>query len=190
MNDCVSCGLVLPAGVATCPACGTSQALELAAADQARCALHAEVQATGTCSRCGRFMCVECAAVDVGVCRSCFDSSRRDVQARLASLNVRLGWLAVAQGLLAPALSFRSKELFWLMAGFGVFSVAFGLVTIARRELWIIGLVACGIIGVLSFFALFDAPQLIVCVALTLLEVRLANRSSVLERDAWLLRKP
>jgi hypothetical protein len=190
--DCVSCGLFLPQGVRRCPGCGVDQDLQPAGSADARCSLHQETQATGTCSRCGRFTCVECSAVDVGVCRSCLDLVHRDVRTRLESVVVRLGWVAVVQGLIAPAIAFRAgdEKLAVLLGGAGLFSVAFGLLTVARREIWIVGPIACGFIGFFSFFALFNAPVLGLCVVLALLQWRLIARTGPLEREAWLLRKP
>lgn len=192
MSDCVSCGLALPGGVRRCPGCGAAQELLLAQADDARCSLHPETQATGACARCGRFMCVECSAVDAGVCRSCLDLVHRDVQTRLESMVIRLGWVAVVQGLLAPAIAFRAgdERLAVILGGAGLFSVAFGLVTVARREIWIVGPIACGIAGFISFFAILNVPLLGLCVALALLQWWLIARAGPLEREAWLLRKP
>lgn len=187
MSDCISCELFLEHDQRRCPGCGTEQELQKALADEARCSLHPEVQATGTCARCGRFTCVGCAAVDAGVCRSCLELTQRDVRARLDSFTVRIGWVAVVQGLVAPALSFRSGALFWLMAVTGAFSVFFGLLTVARRELWIVGVIAAGLLGLFSFFALFDAPLLGVCLVLTVVQWRLITRSGPLEREVFLL---
>lgn len=189
MNDCISCGLTLLSQVPLCPACGTEQSPQLAKSEDARCSIHLETQATGACMRCGRFMCVECAAVDAGVCRSCVEQVRRDVRSRLEALNVRLGWVAVLQGLVGPAIAFGKGPLFVLLAVTGAFSVVFGLITIARRELWIVSGIACVSIAFFSFFALFDVPLLFVCVTLALLEWRLITRSGHLEREVWLLGK-
>lgn len=190
VSDCISCGLTLPAGARRCPACGTGQELQLAGVNEARCSMHAQTLATAACARCGRFMCVECSAVDAGVCRSCLDLVHREVQGRLASLSARAGWVAVLQGLLGPALAFRSPELFWFTAAIGAFSVVFGLITVARRELWIASAIACGLMGFISFFALVDTPLLVLCLVLAIVEWRLITRAGPLEREAWVLRKP
>jgi energy-converting hydrogenase Eha subunit H len=107
----------------------------------------------------------------------------------LESVTVRLGWLAVVQGLTATAIACKGRELFWIFSAISVFSVVFGLITVARKELWIASLIACGLIAFIAFFALFDTPLLIVCVALGLLEWRLLAKYTPLERETWLLRK-
>ena len=50
-----------------------------------------------------------------------------------------------------------------------------------------VGHIACGIIGFFSFFALFNAPVLGLCLAPV--QWRLIARSGPLEREAWLLHK-
>ncbi len=189
--DCVSCGLPLPAGVSRCPGCGQHQVVQLANTDDARCAVHVELAAVGACARCGRFMCVECNAVDAGVCRSCLEVVQRDVRARLDSLNVKAGLVAAVQGVLAPALSWWSHDraLFGLLAAFGAVSLVFGLVSLATRGLWIAGAIACGMLGLLSCFAISSAPALGICIGLAVVEWRYLSRSGPLEREAWLLKK-
>ena len=110
----------------------------------------------------------------------------------LTSLVVRTGWVAVVQGLVGPAIAFRAGDdgFFRLLAGLGVFSLGFGLLTVAQRRVWIVALIACGLMGFLALFGLLHAPLLVICMALALLEWRLVSRSAPLERDAWLLRKP
>ncbi len=56
--NCPACGYYNPLGAQTCFHC--SLALPVPAAGDARCARHAEVQATGACSRCGTFGCGQC----------------------------------------------------------------------------------------------------------------------------------
>jgi hypothetical protein len=189
LNTCISCELALPIGVTQCPACGADQIVAHAKVDEARCSVHQEVQAKGTRKRCGRFMCVECSIVDAGVCRNCVELVYRDTRAQFESITVRLGWLAVVQGATATAIAWKGRELFWILSGIAAFSIVFGLVTVARKELWIVSLIACGLIAFISFFALFDTPLLIVCVALGLLEWRLVAKYTPLERETWLLRK-
>ena len=77
-----------------------------------------------------------------------------------------------------------------LLGGAGLFSVAFGLISMARREIWILGPIACGLIGIFSFFAILNTPLLGLCVLLALVQWRLIARAGPLEREAWLLRKP
>ena len=91
---------------------------------------------------------------------------------------------------MGPAIAYEKGPLFVLLAATGAFSIVFVLITVARRELWIVSAIACGFIAFFSFFALFDVPLLFVCVALALLEWRLITRSGHLEREVWLLGKP
>jgi hypothetical protein len=189
LSACISCELELPGGVKQCPACGASQEVLAAKVDEARCSVHQAVQATGTCRRCGRFTCVECSVVDAGVCRDCVSAVYKDTQARFETVVVRLGWLAVVQGVAATAISWKSGALFWILSGISAFAVVFGLITVAKRDLWIISLIATGLIAFISFFALFDTPLLIVCVALGLLEWKLVAQLTPLERETWVLRK-
>lgn len=189
MSVCISCELELPIAVTQCPACGTEQKIHAAKLDEARCSVHQELQAKGTCKRCGRFACVECSIVDAGVCRDCVSAVYRDTLERFQFSTVRLGWLAVVQGVTATAIAWKGRELFWIFSAVSAFSVVFGLVTVARKELWIASLIACGLIAFIAFFALFDTPLLIVSVALGVLEWRLLAKYTPLERETWLLRK-
>lgn len=56
--NCPACGYYNPTGSLTCFHCAL--ALPTPAAGDARCAVHADVQATGACSRCGTFGCGAC----------------------------------------------------------------------------------------------------------------------------------
>lgn len=189
MSACISCELTLPGGVKQCPACGAEQEVPAAKADEARCSTHQDVQAKGACRRCGRFACVECTIVDAGVCRDCVSVVYRETKERFDAITIRLGWLAVVQGVTACAIAWNGRELFWILAVVAAFSVVFGLLTVATRELWIISLIATGLIAFISFFALFDTPLLIVCFGLGLLEWRLVAQLTPLERETWVLKK-
>lgn len=56
--NCPACAYYNPAGAQTCFHCGL--VLPIAAAVDAACPRHPEVQATGACSRCGTFGCGQC----------------------------------------------------------------------------------------------------------------------------------
>jgi len=191
MSACISCGLEV-GGARSCDACGARQQLAMASSEDARCSVHPEVIAVGTCARCGSFMCVACNAVDVVTCRACLAPTRADLQQKLEASNRRVGFSAIVQGLAAPLTSWLSADhaLFKLFAVAGLVSLAFGVVTVATRQIWILSIIACWLLAFLSFFAVLSAPLSATCVIVGLVSARLVNTSSKLERELWLAAQP
>lgn len=111
MASCGSCGAVVDAGSAHCPACGRRQE-SAAPATEARCALHPEQPARVTCARCGSFACAECSTAS-GLCRKCAESSSVSWERlRAVAQAQRLVIAFFAGGLLAlPASAFLGAAL-------------------------------------------------------------------------------
>ena len=187
----MSCGLALPGGVTPCPGCAQLQHTTLAEADQARCSVHLDVASAAPCPRCGRFMCTACHSVDAGVCRTCLAPSLRDAVKKMQSLTVRIGALTVLQGTVAPlsAWLWGNTQLTWFVGILGIVSVSFGLVTIATKEMWSIGIAAAALIGFFSFFALFTCPPLFICFVLLMIGNRMLGALNAAEREVFLLQK-
>lgn len=193
MAECISCGLLLGAGVNQCPGCGAEQTLAAASAADARCAVHPDAAAKKACARCGRFMCVACVDSDsrLDSCRECGPALAAELEARIEALSKKANLTAMTQAVVSIAIAALTGDhaLQAWMVGLGLPTVAFAAWGLHTRRLSVASLSPGWVMALLALWGSAAAPAMLVGVGLAVLGARWVWQVGPLERDVWALRR-
>lgn len=185
--DCISCGLELPPGLDTCPACRVPQQPASAIADDARCARHVDVRATTTCARCGAFLCVACDAGAEGRCPACVVAHHRALTDERAKTQRRLVMGVVAQAILGPATLAISGNgtAAGLLGVLGLVASLAAAASIARERWFDLALIASFIAAVITLWLVPSHPVAALPIGLAVVLAVQLGRVSHLEREQY-----